>query len=208
MDTDVLSQTLSADMIEACEGVLRGYSTAVAWRMATGDTSRGGAIKFQKNHEAQMYLAVRRMEIRERKGVTDEEWVEHVSNIAYFDIAEIAANPPKRPEDLLELPKHVRLCIQGWKYDKNNNLILEFVSKKAAIDMLAKYMGVYQKDRMNDADVPSDLLRAAFWKYVISMHVGTGVSVAEAIMDAKNNPDEVEAWASRQGLLKAGEIVV
>lgn len=208
MATEGFIPALTPEMIEACEGQLRGYSPQIAYRMATGDTSRKGAIKFQKHPEAQMYLAVRRMELREKKGVTDEEWVEHVSNIAYLDIAEIAAHPPKRPEDLLELPKHVRMCIQGWKFDKFNNMVIEFVSKKAAIDMLAKFMGVYQKDRMNDADVPSDLLKAAFWKYVISMHIGTGVSVAEAIMDAKNNPDEVEAWASKQGLLKAGEIVV
>ena len=60
---------------------------------------------------------------------------------------------------------------------------------------------------VDDTDSSRDLLKTIFWKYVISMHVGTGVSVAVAIMDAKNNPDEVEAWAGRQGLLKAsGEI--
>ena len=208
MDKDVLRQTLTPEMIEACEGMLRGYSALVSYRMATGDTSRPAAIRFMKHPEALMYLAVRRMEIREKKGITDEEWVEHVSAIAYFDVAELAANPPKRPEDLLELPKHVRMCIQGWKWDKNDRFIVELVSKKAAIDMLAKYMGVYQKDRKNDADVPTDLLEATFWKYVMSMHFGTGVTVAEAIMDAKNNPEEVEEWAAKQGLLKAGEIVV
>ena len=60
---------------------------------------------------------------------------------------------------------------------------------------------------VDGADSSSGLLRTVFWKYVISMHVGTGVSVAVAIMDAKNNPDEVAAWAGRQGLLKSGEIV-
>ena len=39
------------------------------------------------------------------------------------------------------------------------------------------------------------------------MHVGTGVPVTVAIMDARNNPDEIEKWAGRQGLLKSGEIV-
>ena len=60
---------------------------------------------------------------------------------------------------------------------------------------------------VDDTDFTKDLLKSTFWKYVISMHVGTGVSVAVAIMDAKNNPDEVQAWAGRQGLLKSGEIV-
>lgn len=208
MDTESFIPALTPEMIDACEGVLKGYSPQVAWRMASGDTSKTGAVKFQKHPEAQLYLAVRRMEMRENKGLKDEEWVENVSNIAYLDIAEIAANPPKSPADLLELPKHIRMCIQGWKYNARGDFIIELVSKKAALDMLAKFMGVYQKDRVNDADAPSDLLKTIFWKYVISCHIGTGVSVAEAIMDAKNNPDEVEAWAGRQGLLKAGEIVV
>ncbi len=208
MATESFVPALTTEMIEACEGVLRGYSPQVAWRMASGDTSRHGAVKFQKHPEAQLYLAVRRMEMRENKGITDEEWLEQVTNIAYFDVAELAANPPKRAEDLLELPKHVRMCIQGWKYDTHGNFVVELVSKKAAIDMLGKYLGVFQKDRVNDADTPSDLLTTLFWKYVISMHIGTGVSVAEAIMDAKNHPAEVEAWAGRQGLLKSGEIVV
>jgi hypothetical protein len=208
MDDMSLTTTLTPEEIEACEGILAGYSPLIAYRKATGDPSRRGAVKFQKHPEAQVYLAVRRMEIRSKKGLTEADWVDQVSAIAYLDIAEIAANPPGRPQDLVELPKHVRMCIQGWKWDSNGNFIVEFVSKKAAMDMLAKFMGVYQKDRTNAQDVPSDLLRAAFWKYVISMHIGTGVTVAEAIMDAKNNPDEVEKWAAAQGLLKAGEIVV
>lgn len=205
---ETLSPNLSPEHIEAAEAVLAGYSPMVAWRMASGDTSRVGAVKFQKHPEVQMYLAVRRMEIRSKKGITESEWLDHVSNIAYLDIAEIAANPPKRAEDLLELPEHVRRCIQGWKYDKHGNFIIEFVSKKAAIDMLGKFMGVFQRDRQNDKDVPSDLLKTVFWQYVTSMHIGTGVSVAVAIMDAKNNPDEVEKWGQAQGLLEASAEIV
>jgi len=207
-EAESLTTSLTKEELDACEGILEGYSPLIAYRKATGDTSRRGAVKFQKNPEAQLYLAVRRMEIRSKKGLTESEWVDQVSTIAYLDIAEVAANPPKGPGDLLELPEHVRRCIQGWKWDKHGNFVVEFVSKKAAIDMLGKFMGVFQKDRTNDADVPTDLLKAAFWKYVISMHIGVGVSVAEAIMDARNNPAEVEKWAKAQGLLKPGEIPV
>ena len=111
------------------------------------------------------------------------------------------------PADIVKLTEHIRRAISGWHWDRENRFVLKFADKQRAQDMLAKYFGIYQQDRTNDTDSTKDLLKSTFWKYVISMHIGTGVSVAVAIMDAKNNPAEVEAWAGREGLLKSGEIV-
>jgi hypothetical protein len=79
-------------------------------------------------------------------------------------------------------------------------------SKPKALDQLARIFGLYQADRLNDQDrSEAALLNTAFWRFVISLHVHHGITVAEAIELAQREPEAVGAWARAKGLLPAAD---
>ncbi len=193
--------------LDACEGILAGESPLIAYQRATTNVSRTAFEGFMEDPEIQAYLAARRMEIRERTGFSDLRWIEEVSNIAFFDPAEIVTTPLTCAADIAKLPAHVRKAIIGWEYDADGHFKVKLASKQKALDMLAKNQGLYQKDRTNDRDVVN-LLQSVFWRFVLALHVHEGISIDEAKLRAHRSPDEVEAWGRAKGLLaEPGEIV-
>lgn len=196
---------LSPERLAFCEGLLEGKSARQAYEdsgfKARGRDAKGNARQLLKEPEIQFYLAVRRMELRERVGVEDERVLEEMMAIAFVDVGEIASEGIRAPEDIARLPRHVRRAITGWRWDKHGNFVLKLADKGRALDQLARYLGLYQRDRKNEADPPVNLLATAFWRYVTSLHISRGLSVAEAVNHARKHPDIVQEWGRSAGLL-------
>lgn len=46
-------------------------------------------------------------------------------------------------EDLEHLPPEVRRCITGWKYDRYGQIILQFMDKSHALELIGKHLGLF-----------------------------------------------------------------
>jgi hypothetical protein len=192
--------------LEVCEATLAGETPRVAYRRLTGDKTADGFRRFMANPEHHAYCAARRMELRIRLEEEDpaERWLREMTAAAYWDAAEVAWENVRCEADILRLPEHIRRQISGWSRDAAGNFKVTFIDKKAARDMLAKYHGLYQADRTNDKDTAATLLQTVFWRYVLTMHLELGVTIAQAFVEARRDPDKVEAWGKERGLLTAG----
>ena len=204
-----ITRPLMPQEIEACEAILAGDTPRVAYRRETGRKGGQSFDRFMRNGETQAYLAARRMELR-LKLMGEEvdpaaEWLSHVRNQAYWDPIDLAVEPPKKMEDIAKLPEHVRKMISGYKYDRFGNFILIFVDKKASQDMFARYFGLYQEDRRNEGDTAADLLNNVFWRFIMNLHLQQGMSIQEAHVLARREPETVKAWGQKHNLLPAGE---
>lgn len=202
--------------IAFCEGILEGKSARQAYDEAGFDVSSpqaatNGAARLMGEPEVILYLAMRRAEIQETTGVTSERITAEIAAIAFLDVGEIVVEDIRGPEDLAKLPERVRRAVTGWKWDRMGNFVVKFANKQKALDQLAKIHGLYQKDKENEADAAANLLKTAFWRYVTSLKVSEGLSLAEAVNYARNNPEIVEAWGRKAGLITgetSDEIVV
>lgn len=195
--------------LDACEAILSGAHYRVAYQKATGNSNAAAAAEFLEDDDVRIYLAVRRMELRERTGFSDRQWLEEVANMAFYDPAEIVMESISGPEDIAKLPLHIRKLIVGWK-NTEYGFELKLVDKQKALDMLAKHQGLYQKDRQNDRDTARMLMESVFWRFVVALHVHEGISIEEAQLRARREPEEVEAWGKEKGFLApaaSGEIV-
>ena len=203
---------LTPQEMEACEAILSGDTPTVAYRRETGNESSTAFSSFIKNDEVRYYLAARRMELRLKEhGDVDpaDEWLRQMRAQAYMDPAEfLAEGAPRSPEDILKWPEHIRRAVSGYKWDRMGNFVVEFVDKKAAQDMLARYWGLYQADRINDRDVETNLIASGVWRFVMSLHLYKGTSIAEGYMLARREPEKVDAWVRAHPALEPGEIVV
>jgi len=200
---------LDANRIAFCEGILAGkalyrsYEEVPGWA-SYGSDARASASHVSKEPEVQAYLAARRLELMERTNVTPERVIEEMARIAFYDPAELVAMKITKPEDIAELPEHIRRVIVGWKWDKFGNLVLTLADKMNALDKLAKHLGLYQADAPHFAQSPQGLLATVLWRYIISAHVHKGMTVAEAHAYALRNPEEVEDWGKEVGLTGGG----
>ena len=204
----VVTRPLQNDEIEVCEAILVGESPRVAFRRITGKHAEDSLRRFLGNIEVQCYLAARRAEVQAKKRANEdpaEEWLRQTEAAAYFDPIEVALTGISGPGDLAQLPADVRQQIAGWKWDKAGNFVIDWVDKKASRDMLAKYWGLYQAERINDRDAPQALLRTVFWRYVMALHLHEGMSIMEAQVHARKDPDAVQEWGREQKLLPSGE---
>lgn len=203
MSKQIAPPPLTQDELDACEGILAGESPLVAFQKSTGK-GRIAFGTFWDKPEIQAYLAARRMELREITGFSDRQWLDAVSDIAFFDPIEIALADIQCPADIAFLPARVRKMIVGWSWDRNEHFTLKFADKQRAQDMLAKNQGLYQQDRMNEHDA-ANLLQQAFWRFVFALHVSDGISIPEAELQARSAPDEAEAWCRAKGLIGPGD---
>ena len=138
---------LSRERQAFAEGILAGRSPRQAYEesgfKARGKDASTNSRGLLRETEVQAYLAARRMELRERTDVTAERVVQEMATIGFLDPAEIVAERLECPEDIAQLPEHVRRAIVGWKYDRQGRFVVELAPKVAALDQLAKCFGLY-----------------------------------------------------------------
>lgn len=192
---------LSPERMAFCEGILEGKGHRVAYEesgfKASGKDAATNARQLLKEPEVQAYIAARRIELRERTDITAERVVEEIALAAFVNITEFGQYRIDGPEDLQHLPERLQRVVRGWKWDRHGNFVLQFSDKQRALERLAKHLGLYQAERVDEADRGAMLVATAFWRFVISLHVGKGVAVQEAIRVAETNPQFVEDWGRR-----------
>jgi len=207
--------------IDFCEGLLRGEAYADAYEAAgyqtkTRRTARNAATNLiRKNAEVRQYLATRRREQQERTDVTCERTLKEIARVAFSDIREFMswdeAGVTHVPSTDLTADQAAAIASVKSKRtirtDKDGG-VTEYIEmevkahpKMDALEKLAKVQGLYQADRMNEADVQRDLLKTVLWRYVMNLHLETGISVPEALTQAEKYPDEVQKWGKEVMLL-------
>ena len=94
----------------------------------------------------------------ERTHITADRVLLEIASMALYDPAEFASLTG--PEAIKDLPEDVRRAIAGWKWDRNGKFILTLASKPAALDMLAKHLGMYAPIKLeHDLGSAADKLR-------------------------------------------------
>lgn len=200
---------LSSERLAFCEGILEGKSHREAYEgsgfKARGRDAAANARQLLKEPEVQAYIAARRIELRERKISDAERVVEEISGVAFANYADFGAYDVRGPEDLPNLPYELQMLVKGWKWDQHGNFVLQFEDRAQAREQLMKHFGLYQAERRNEHDGGAMLLATAIWQFVISLHVSKGLSIEAGLRMAEQNPDVVDEWARRNGIVPASE---
>lgn len=203
-----------------CEGILRGESQSEAYRNAGFKATTRGSIsvnasQLMKVAKVREYLEMRRQQLREKTDVTSQRVIQEIARVGFSDIRDFA----KWDENGVifipstSLTAEQAAAVQSIKSktktytdeDGNETKTVEqeikLHPKMDGLEKLSKHLGLYQQDRVNDADRQTHLLATLLWKFVMSMHVAKQIPVPEALKYAEQNPDEVEQWGREQKLL-------
>lgn len=78
----------------------------------------------------------------QRLRIDNDNVLEEIATIAFYDIGDIARMNIKNPEEIANLPMRVRKAIVGWKWDKFGNLVLEFVSRLEYHKLLCAHLKI------------------------------------------------------------------
>jgi len=199
--------------INFCEEILRGESQSKAYEKAgykckSKSSSAAGSTNLMKNREVRRYLAERRKEAQEQTDIHQKATLREIARVAFSDIRDFMTWGERGlvfvPSE--ELTADQAASIQSIRSrrrittDKDGNstetidMEVKLHPKMDALEKLAKVQGLYQADRMNDADAQRDLLKTVMWRYVLAVHMDTGMSVREALKQAEKNPEEVQKW--------------
>lgn len=97
----------------------------------------------------------------EKTEITAERVLAEISNMAFYDPAEImleiGASEDFKPElgedgkiyglrgpaDIRRLPEKIRRAIVGWGWDKSGNFTVKLADKSKALDQLARHLSLY-----------------------------------------------------------------
>lgn len=121
--------------------IAAGYSKNVAAVQATENLKKPNiasaiAAKTQKQL-GKLELSVERI-LQER------------ARLALFDIGDAAGAQLSGPQDIANLPDHIRQAVTGWKWDKAGNFVLQFADKNPHLTALEKIHGMYAPDEGGD----------------------------------------------------------
>jgi phage terminase small subunit len=192
---------ISEAHVAFCDEILKGASVELAFERAGLDGSLGSSAWLVRQPPIQAYLAARRIELRGRVGVTEEGLVRELSQMAFFDPAELLAQVIDEPRDIMHLPEHVRRAIKGWKFDRHGHLIVEFYSKTTAIELLGRHLGIFQKDKENRETATNRLLESVMWRWVLAQMITNGMPLVDAMTRAQDDPEVWRRWGIDEGLL-------
>lgn len=201
--------------INFCENLLTGMSKSESYQKAgyncaTSTGASAGASGILKIPEVLDYLNRRRQEQRDRTDDTVERAELEIRRIAYADIREVMGWDEDGitfvPSDELTAQQAAAISTvksrRRIRRDKGEDggetetieMEVRMHPKLDALEKLAKIKGMYQADRMNDADIKRDLLKTVFWRFCVAMHWDTRKSIEECQAYANRHPEEVEAW--------------
>ena len=208
--------------INFCEEILRGSSQAAAYEKAgysfrTSSAQNANAARLMQNPEVRRYLADRRKEVQEQTDITQKATLREIAKVAFSDIRDFMSWGERGlvfvPSE--ELTAEQAASIASIKSrrrtttDKDGNstesieMEVKLHPKMDALEKLAKVQGLYQADRMNDADIQRDLLKTVLWRYVMALHLESGIPVQEALKKAEKDPERVAKWGKEVMLIPA-----
>ena len=212
---------LNERQIRFAENLILGMSQKDAYLAAGYDadekTAAASGSKLACDERIVSYLHERRAELQERTNVTVEKNIQELARIGYADIREVLAWDEQGVRFIpsaflnrdqagaissIKSKRRTRTDEDGITHE-TVDLEVKMHDKLGALEKLNKILGVYQADRMNDADREGHLLATVFGRYIMALHLNEGITVAEAMNRAKANPEEVEAWGRKVKLLPA-----
>lgn len=85
----------------------------------------------------------------ERTEITSDRVLAEWGRLALYDPADIAQQPMSGPRDIARLPENVRRAIVGWGWDSQGNFTLKLANKQAALDSIAKHLGMMTERTIN-----------------------------------------------------------
>lgn len=115
------------------------------------------ANEVYNNVKVTLRVSELRKELAERNKITLDEVVQHISQIATFDIAE-CYDESNNLKSIHDIPKHIRTAIMGLKvleefqgFGKDKESIgftkdIRVINKLDAFEKLMKHLGGYEKD--------------------------------------------------------------
>lgn len=90
---------------------------------------------------------------QQRTEVTADSVVRELAAMAFYDPAAIGDAKINGPQDIKNLPEHVRRAIIGWSWDKHGNFTLKLSPKTPSLDLLARHLGMLRdKVEVSGAD--------------------------------------------------------
>lgn len=125
--------------------------TAKAKRSRAKNLTASGK-RFIARPEIQAALDERRKELAQQYEVSPERIIGELSKIAFFNPKTVLNKAGRiTPEELNEIDSHEFAAVKEIKPTKDGDLILKFHSKSTAIDMLARNLGMFERDNQQKA---------------------------------------------------------
>lgn len=95
--------------------------------------------------EVQALIATRSQAVAKAAEMSTERWARELQALAFADIGDLVG-PDGRLLPIAELPPHVRAAISSIEVDTAGAVKYKFWSKTAALETMAKHLGLFEKD--------------------------------------------------------------
>lgn len=202
-EADFVRRVMAGDSLEsAYVAASLGHPGAPVEDLLEGSTN----LMLEPRVRRYFLLLQRALKARQRVSITPERWASALESIAMVDVGllmdeqGVTLAPHQLPERIRRAIKEITRRSDGrtttWTY--------KFESRLDALELLGRYMGVFQADATNVADV-EEQRRTVYWRFIHHMHWGEGLTVAEATEIADSDPARVEAFGRARGLLGVPE---
>jgi hypothetical protein len=129
-----------------------GHNAAAAARAAgfTGSQVRGAGYRMLQHPAVQAILAGRARVVADLAGMTSAKWAEQLRSVTYSSVGDLF-NDGGEPIAVTMLPPHVQAAISSIKVhrmsDGSERVEYKLWSKTAAMEIMARHLGLYEKDR-------------------------------------------------------------
>lgn len=158
--------------------------TAKAKRSRAKNLTASGK-SFIARPEIQRALDERRKELAQQYEVSPERIIGELSKIAFFNPKDILNEAGRiTPEQLNDIDPHEFAAIKEIKPNKDGDLTLKFHSKSTAIDMLARHLGMFERDNTQKAG------RINIVPAAINKDPSSGVRPPKAAEEDDFNPED------------------
>jgi len=138
------------------------YRLAYPNSKAKPETINVAACKLAGEHKIRIRIEQLRAAVEQKTDMTIERWAQEVTRLATVDARNIM-HPDGRMKMPHELDAETAAAVASFKFDVDGTIEYKFWPKTAALDMMAKHKGAYEKDNEQKGGLfdhlPRDLVR-------------------------------------------------
>lgn len=137
-------QELFAQRVAAGESNVDAYNAVMGKGKRTYSTTKEMACKYAKQDVVHKRIIQIQTAGAEIAGVTASRVIEEIAKIAFSDISAIADGSVIKLPDQLDL--QTRAAVASFEINEFGNIKYKFWDKNAALEKLAKHLGLFEKD--------------------------------------------------------------